>query len=163
MKGDGDGTMGSNGEHHVLESDAAAISVHLNTIVTVENGTFNPPWKKEDFQACLESSTGQAMILLAKGRLAGYLFAQTVADETQINKICVSVEYRGKGFGEMLLRKFIARQNGDRHDYFLEVDSGNIPAVNLYRKTGFTVIRVRKAVYESGADALEMVLEKKGW
>ena len=43
---------------------------------------------------------------------------------------------------------------------FLEVRAGNIPAISLYKKTGFTQVSVRKKYYQDNQeDALLMNLE----
>ena len=42
---------------------------------------------------------------------------------------------------------------------FLEVRSSNTPAINLYKKAGFTNLSVRKKYYDDGEDAVVMAKE----
>ncbi|MFP4662210.1 MAG: GNAT family N-acetyltransferase [Halanaerobiales bacterium] len=53
--------------------------------------------------------------------------------------IIVSEEYRGRGYGEELIKSMLsfARNNSARTAY-LQVVKSNIPAINLYKKLGFT-------------------------
>ena len=99
------------------------------------------------------------MILLNDGMPLGYLFSKKAVDEISINKLCIRADYRGRGYGKLLLSNFIEQMKGHYSKMFLEVASANFPAVGLYTKIGFRVNRIRKRICEDGADALEMELD----
>lgn len=67
----------------------------------------------------------------------------------------VKPEYRRKGVGEMLVKSFC----GSYRKVVLGVESGNEPAVKLYRKLGFEFTGENEPV--EGKDIKEMVKEKK--
>ena len=68
-------------------------------------------------------------------------------------------DFRGRGFGKKLLQELLDRSRPECGQAFLEVDSTNVPAVNLYTRFGFGIIRIRRKIYTNGADALEMMYE----
>ena len=71
-----------------------------------------------------------------------------VLDECEILKIAVGMPYRRKGIGEKLLTTVMkkASETGARL-FYLEVRESNQPAINLYRKLGFTETGRRDAYY----------------
>jgi len=142
-----------------LVSGSKRITAFLDAICTLEAATFGVPWKRIDFVNDLESADSCCMALLSGGILVGYLFAKAVLDEICLNKICVAASWQGRGFGKTLLAGFIDSVKKSSARVFLEVDSTNTPAVRLYSGFGFRTVRIRNAIYESGADGLEMVLE----
>ena len=125
----------------------------------IEAASFNPPWSKNDFIDELEGGDSPCMILLNDGMPLGYLFSKKAVDEISINKLCIRADYRGRGYGKLLLSNFIEQMKGHYSKMFLEVASSNFPAVGLYTKIGFRVNRIRKGIYADGADALEMELD----
>ena len=145
--------------HCTFISNAPIIRTHIDSICGIETDAFDPPWKRDDFSVELERDDAHAVILLLNERLIGYLFARIALDEVHLNKLCIRAEYRGRGYGRLLLHGFLDRMKGRYARLFLEVERTNAPAVGLYAGTGFRINRIRKGVYASGADALEMVLD----
>jgi [ribosomal protein S18]-alanine N-acetyltransferase len=142
-----------NGE---IVTEKTAVRRFLDAIRIIEEETFTPPWKAGDFSSELDDAASRVLLLIVEERVAGYLFAKQAADEISINKLCVHKDFRGKGFGTMLVRTLQELYRGICSKIFLEVDSSNTPAIALYRRCGFTVSRVRKQIYANGADAFEM-------
>ena len=77
--------------------------------------------------------------------------------------IAVLREYRGRGIGSALLAETIRvmRDNYKVDSIFLEVRVSNTPAINLYKKFGFRVVRRIPHYYRDGEDAYVMVLRLK--
>jgi len=73
-----------------------------------------------------------------------------VADELEIDNIAVAENYRQKGVGRKLLQRALmeAKQKG-AVKAFLEVRTGNITALKLYKKSGFTAVGRRPAYYRN--------------
>jgi len=141
-----------------LISDSAVIKTYLDAIEEIEQITFDPPWKKEDFLTELGSSDSVVMAMLKSGRLIGYLFSKKAIDEVQINKVCIHLKFRGCGYGKLLFGSFVSRMKAAGMKLFLEVESTNTAAVRLYEGYGFKIGRIRKKIYANGADAFEMAL-----
>ena len=142
-----------------IVTDKAAVRRCLDAVCSIEAETFTPPWKAGDFNGELDDNASRVFLLTVENRVAGYLFAKQAADEVSINKLCVHKDFRGKGYGTMLIETLQERCRGTCSKMFLEVDSSNSPAVALYKSCGFTVSRVRKRIYANGADAFEMFYE----
>ena len=144
---------------YTLVSSVPIIRNYIDSICSIEAASFDPPWAKNDFINELEGGDSPCMILLNEGMLLGYLFSKKTLNEININKLCVRVECRSRGYGKLLLSNFIEHMRGHCSRMFLEVAHTNMPAVRLYAGNGFRVNRIRKAIYADGADSLEMVLD----
>ena len=71
--------------------------------------------------------------------------------------IAVLPQYRRKGIGQALMVQ--ALKNMEKYkakECFLEVRVSNTPAINLYKKLGFTVVRTIHSYYVDGEDAYVM-------
>jgi len=77
--------------------------------------------------------------------------------------IAVLREYRGRGIGSALLQETIdvLRSRYDVESVFLEVRVSNRPAISLYKKFGFQIVRRIPHYYRDGEDAYVMVLRLK--
>lgn len=116
-----------------------------------------------DPRAELERSYARVWVarLDPAGPPVGVLLAWDAADEVHLLDVAVEVEVRRRGVGRSLLATVIehGRARGARV-VLLEVRRSNLPAVELYRKTGFEEVGVRRAYYsDNGEDALEFRLE----
>ena len=79
---------------------------------------------------------------------------------SQIMNVAVDTEYRGKGYGNLLIEEFIREAKSRNLDTMsLEVRVSNEPAIKLYEKYGFEVQGRRKKYYQdNGEDAYIMYL-----
>ncbi len=114
--------------------------------------------------ACFSDSASEDMIrsYLASGNSAyflaftdagvpvGYCGMMTAADEADILNVAVLPGYRRQGIARSLMNRMLdtARLKGVRTIY-LEVRESGIPARELYRSLGFTVIGLRKLYYSN--------------
>ena len=92
-------------------------------------------------------------------RIIGFFIFYNVLDEMHILDITVAKGMQSKGIGSLMLDRVI-KINAARgiKDFFLEVRTSNLKAVNLYKKFGFKIFMLRKNYYEdNGEDALCMV------
>lgn len=113
-----------------------------------------------DLAAELERPFGVAFaVWLAPAAPAGILIAWRVADELHILSVVVDLAARRLGAGRALTSAAIehARALGMRL-VLLEVRRSNTAAIRLYRSLGFMAVRVRRAYYPDGDDAVEMAL-----
>jgi ribosomal-protein-alanine acetyltransferase len=89
-----------------------------------------------------------ASLLSPRRPIAGYLFAQGVAGEWDLQFIIVGKKYQRRGLATMLLKELIAHvrsKNGSR--IHLEVRASNQAAQDLYRNLEFKVTRIREKYY----------------
>ena len=83
----------------------------------------------------------------------GYLEYQINYETLDITDFFIEENYRKKGYGTLLLKEL---EKEKIEKIMLEVNKENIPALNLYKKSGFIIINVRKNYYKD-KDALIMV------
>ncbi len=79
----------------------------------------------------------------------GYLIASVIGDETEILRIAVDEDLRGRGIGNILMDKYLSCVKEYCERAFLEVREGNIAARKLYEKKGYSKIAVRKNYYSN--------------
>jgi [ribosomal protein S18]-alanine N-acetyltransferase len=131
----------------------AATLEDLEPIVAAERICFSDPWSSSGIRELLQSETGLNFVCFwpgAEARLAGYLFARTIAGEGEILNLAVLPEARGKGLGRRLLRTGLDALATHRAEaVFLEVRESNEEAKGLYRSAGFSVVGVRAGYYRN--------------
>src|SRR5687767_2576416 len=78
----------------------------LDRIVHAERVCFSDPWSMSGIRELLHTETGVNLVAEENGpkrRLAGYLFARTIAGEGEILNLAVLPEDRRQGLGRVLL------------------------------------------------------------
>ncbi|MGI6228454.1 MAG: ribosomal protein S18-alanine N-acetyltransferase [Christensenellales bacterium] len=133
---------------------------HIPTIVKIEKETFSEnAWSKRLFEGELKREDAFYFTMFDDKEIAGYAGLHILDGEAELVNIAVKAEYRGKGLGRGLLNEaveFSKRRGAER--LFLEVDTENAAAINLYQSAGFKTIFTRKRYYPNGHDA--HVMEK---
>ncbi len=101
-----------------------------------------------------------------RSRIIGYVGFRLEGDAGHITTIAVQPDWRGKGFGELLLWVAMDRiVDGGLDRGTLEMRPSNQVALQLYRKYGFEVKRRRPAYYQDGDDAwvMEVSVDHPGY
>lgn len=88
-------------------------------------------------------------------------FKKILLKKGHVVSIAVLEEYRKRGIGEALM---IAGMNAmkniyDSREAYLEVRVSNYPAIRLYEKLGFKIIKVIEGYYNDGENAYLMARE----
>ena len=88
----------------------------------------------------------------------GYAVYGFEGDAFHLHNLAVLPEFRGCGWGRTLVDDcFRAARTRECHEVWLEVAVSNASAIALYRRFGFSDVRVRTKYYQpSGEDALVM-------
>lgn len=81
-----------------------------------------------------------------------YLIASIIGDETEILRIAVDENFRGRGIGDILMDKYLSYVTNCCERAFLEVRDGNLVARKLYEKKGYSKIAVRKNYYSNPSE-----------
>lgn len=119
-------------------------------IYGVEEESFSVPWSMKSILSDLANTDVTLYYVLAgeDGSIEGYAGLWYVVDEGQITNIALKKAYRGKGYGELLLRVLMEKAwDVGCASIFLEVRVSNVQALGLYRKLGYKVVSVRKEYY----------------
>ena len=128
----------------------------LADILSIENKVFNNPWSKEQLSWELNhQSVAVNHVMIARGKMIGYLISHVVDDNVQILNIAIDIPFQHRGYGKQLLSYFLDQFNEDSSIH-LEVRKSNFPAINLYLEFGFHETGTRKGYYSDGEDAIIM-------
>jgi ribosomal-protein-alanine N-acetyltransferase len=106
----------------------------------------------------IESPFSTVIVGVAQDKVVGFASAMFVYDEAHITNLAVAPEFRGMGFGRAIFADMLERI--DRVGFkaiTLEVRSSNRVALELYSKSGFVAVGVRRGYYtDNNEDAVIM-------
>ena len=125
--------------------------------VIIERACFKEAWTLDVVKQCFRFPHFLGFVLEAEGEIVGYVCGSSLFEDSELMRIAVLPTQRGKGFGKLLLERFVegALARGAER-MFLEVRASNEAALSLYLKSGFQKNRLRKRYYPDGEDGLEM-------
>jgi ribosomal-protein-alanine N-acetyltransferase len=135
----------------------------LDGVMAIEKASFPSPWSRALFEEEIGRAFSDAIVAVEPpgGKVAGYAICWTVGEDSHLLNIAVRPDARNRGIGRSLLRECIRRgaRAGGRRIY-LEVRTGNEPALSLYRREGFRFVGLRKGYYvDTGEDAIVFLRE----
>lgn len=107
----------------------------------------------------IDNNTISYFVLLDNEIVIGFLQGQIISPEAEIFEIAIAENFQGRGYSKLLIDFFIdlAKKNFCE-TIFLEVNSINMKAQNLYKKYGFCEYGIRKKYYGIN-DAILMKLK----
>jgi ribosomal-protein-alanine acetyltransferase len=106
-------------------------------------------WPTAQYEAMLAVPESSRLLLIIEDQaVVGFLIANNIADEWEIENVLVASVLRRRGLASQLLRTFLgmALQSG-RKSIFLEVRESNQPARAFYEKSGFLQTGRRSRYY----------------
>src|SRR5690606_21440537 len=116
--------------------------------------SFTLPWSSAAFYNELTNNHfARYLVMELDGRIIAYGGMWNIMDEAHVTNIAVRGGYRGRGFGELMLRNVMATAiylGSERMT--LEVRVSNTAAQQLYTKLGFVASGVRKAYYSDNQE-----------
>jgi [ribosomal protein S18]-alanine N-acetyltransferase len=132
----------------------------LEQVCSLEERLFTPPWSRQAFVSeVTENDYALPVVLLHDGQVISYMVVYMVLEEAHMANIAVAPEYQGHGLGKWMLQQAV--HLADIHHcemMYLEVRVSNYRAIDLYKKSGFIELGVRRRYYEDNEDALLMGL-----
>lgn len=144
-------------DHFVLPAEPGDIG----DIVRIHAQGFSRGWTREEISELMDRPGVTMLTARPAGEgnapLTGFnLFRQT-QHEAEILSVAVAQRFRRRGVGDALMRSAIRSLQADRVDaLFLEVDETNRPALEMYRRLGFSTVGRRPGYYTgSGPAAVE--------
>jgi len=119
------------------------------SVGTMERRNYDFFWTDGIFRDCLKAGYTCQMVLLGD-RMIGYGIMQLAADEAHILNLCIDKPFQRQGFARLLLEHLV-QQAGQRqaHTIFLEVRPSNPRAIELYERSGFNEVGIRKGYYDA--------------
>lgn len=122
----------------------------IEQLFELESSCFPDPWSRKSIRDTMKEEQSYFAVAVSDGKIIGYINTTYVLDEMNLNRICVLPQYRRVGAAGNLMEGMFAhaRQNG-LAQIFLEVRVSNLPAQQLYKRFGFTVVGERKGFYQN--------------
>lgn len=120
-----------------------------SAIYRISKASFTDSWRKETIYDDLSKDHSLYLVCFKGDHMVGYACYWFVLDEAQLVNVAVLPENRKQGLAKQLLEEGLMEARR-RHmkTMFLEVRASNLPAQGLYRKYGFSVITLRRGVYD---------------
>ena len=135
---------------------------HIDEIVKIEDDSFITPWPKQILADYIKKPGFFCNIAISGSdeNVAGYSISTLIYDEIHVFKIAVSRCHRRRGVAiELLSDTFNFYEKMGALSVILEVRTTNTPAIALYKKLGFEIVRTRRNYYSrDGGDAFVMGL-----
>lgn len=129
----------------------------LPAVLAIENSSYPRPWSEQQFLQELQATYSRVDLLSLDSDLAGYICYWLAAGEMHILNVATASDFRRKGVArKLLVHAFSQAKASNIESAYLEVRTGNIGAISLYRDFGFNDDCIRRAYYGDGEDALLM-------
>lgn len=119
----------------------------LPAILAIERQALSAAhWPEEEYQQLVK--TGVVLVAEQPGKLCGFVSAQAVTDEWEIENVVVATEFLRQGIADQLLQALIDQaENAGASRILLEVRESNRPARRLYEKHAFREVGRRLKYY----------------
>lgn len=118
-------------------------------VAAIEKANFSVPWSMESFRESMELEHTIYLVAEEEENIMGYCGMYRVFNEGEIVNVAVAEAYRRKKVASQLLKQLFVESSELKVDnFFLEVRESNQPAIQLYKKFGFTEAGIRKNFYE---------------
>ena len=119
-------------------------------IAELEERCFEEPWSLAMVQEELRNPRSIVLAAVDDGKVLGYMSMQTVLDEGYIGNVATAPEFRRRGAASALIAEMGEYGRRQRLSFMtLEVRAGNLGAIALYEKCGFSKAGLRKNYYLS--------------
>lgn len=107
---------------------------------------------KENYFPIINTFTHN-IIIFNNNKILGFVIYSEIYENCEIIDVFVKEKYRKNGYASKMLSEVIEKNKN--RSITLEVNSTNVPALELYNKLGFEKVAIRKGYY-NGVDAYLM-------
>jgi ribosomal-protein-alanine N-acetyltransferase len=120
------------------------------------------PWSKNMFIGEMRNPFSHCFITKIRERskppVLGFICFRNIEDESELLNFCIHPQYRQLGIGKRLMQFYIGFSTRKKiRTFYLEVNSSNLPAIQLYQSFSYQSLGIRKKFYQGGFDAILMV------
>lgn len=138
------------------------VNKDILAVVDIDKKSYSHPWGvNEFFREVNYNRFSRYYVVELDNNIIGYIGSWFLSDIIHITTLAVHPDYRRKGIGEKLMNYIL--DIGEKEEYktcVLEVRVSNEKAINLYKKLGFKVDKIKKEYYpDNKEDAYYMVKE----
>ncbi len=107
---------------------------------------------KENYFPIINTFTHN-IVIFNNNKILGFVIYSEIYENCEIIDVFVKEKYRKNGYASKMLSEVIEKNKN--RSITLEVNSTNVPALELYNKLGFEKVAIRKGYY-NGVDAYLM-------
>lgn len=127
----------------------------IEEVMRIERSIYPYPWTAGNFSDSLNSGY-LCTVAELDGAMAGYAVMMMAPFEAHLMTIGIALPFQRRGWGAALLGAMlqVAREAGAQR-VLLEVRPSNLPALALYRRSGFSQIGLRRGYYPADNDSRE--------
>ena len=135
----------------------------LDQVLAIENECFDDPWAEKYFLDELNNNElCKLYVEKENDEIVSFGSMWLMFENCDIVKIAVKPSYQRRGYGQKMLNHLINAANEQGCEFVhLEVRYNNEPAINLYKKNEFEIVRTRKSYYSNGDDGYDMIRNVK--
>jgi ribosomal protein S18 acetylase RimI-like enzyme len=134
-----------------------ATKKHLVELIELENSLFISD-KISDRQMLYNiNKQNLFFVCTIDSQVAGYILCFEYKKSIRVYSLAVSRNYQGKGVAKSLLEHLFKHVN---KGIYLEVNTTNEIAINLYKKYGFKIHSTIENYYENSDSAYKMILDQ---
>ncbi len=122
---------------------------NIRQIGIMDRRNYEYAWTDGIFRDCVKAGYLCPLLMLSDD-IIGYGVLQIGADEAHVLNLCIDEPWQRKGYAHVLLEHLVSEAVRRRaHVMFLEVRPSNKRAVELYQRSGFNEIGLRKDYYDA--------------
>ena len=133
----------------------------LEYIFDIETKVYDKPyWNKKMLDEVLSGKTQNGIWVYELNRIIiGFIIDLRYANEVNILNIAIGESFQNKGHGSKMVYNHL-KSLPQKCTVLLEVKKNNYKALKIYSKLNFQKLNTRKAYYNDGEDAVNMILVK---
>lgn len=129
----------------------------IEDLELIDLKNFDDFWTESILKDEILSDSSYYIVARFQNDIIGFAGLKFLLDEAHITNIATRIDKRKNGVGSKLLESLINRAKEEASVLItLEVNTENLPAINLYKKYGFEILGVRKKYYDNKFDAYIM-------
>ena len=122
----------------------------IEDLELIDLKNFDDFWTESILKDEILSDSSYYIVARFQNDIIGFAGLKFLLDEAHITNIATRIDKRKNGVGSKLLEGLINRAKEESSVLItLEVNTENLPAINLYKKYGFEILGVRKKYYDN--------------
>jgi ribosomal-protein-alanine N-acetyltransferase len=134
----------------------------LDEVLSIETSDSLTPWSLNMFIEEIRNPFASCFVMKREGepreRVIGFICFRNVSVESELLNIGVHPDWRRLGIGKKMMQFYIdSCSRAGIKTFYLEVNSSNRSAINLYRYFSYQSFGRRKHFYQGRFDALLMM------
>lgn len=121
----------------------------MASVLGIEEGAFEFPWREEDFIRCLRQRNAIGMVVECNERVVGFMVYELHHNRLHILNFAVHPAFYRRGVGRAMVKKLTDKLSTQRRTrIMLEVRESNLDAQMFFRACGFRAVSVIHGFYE---------------